>query len=153
MRDGSKHTSTHPHHVAMTDKANERLTSMGIWAWLAIVEGEADKLSEGAQSALSLLREDLERVAEPESKQQPDKIDVDWLINLMEGEADPNSPMTDAERRRAAARTLLLRGVQACMAVQLGEAAIVSHVEGMVGRTQPARLIDAMHQLQGEDPS
>jgi len=40
-----------------------RTFSIGVWAWLAIVEKEADKLSEGAQNALGLLREDLERLA------------------------------------------------------------------------------------------
>lgn len=49
--------------AAMPERAAERSVSMGIWAWLAIVEKEADKLSEGGQSALALLREDLERLA------------------------------------------------------------------------------------------
>lgn len=47
---------------AMERKKNETL-SMGIWAWLAIVEQEADKLSEGGRAALQCLRDDLERLA------------------------------------------------------------------------------------------
>ena len=41
----------------------DRAFSIGVWAWLAIVEKEADKLSESGQTALALLREDLERMA------------------------------------------------------------------------------------------
>lgn len=47
----------------LSDK-KARIFSMGIWAWLAIVEQDKDKLSEGAQTALELLREDLEKLAE-----------------------------------------------------------------------------------------
>jgi hypothetical protein len=47
------------------EPAKERLFSLGVWSWLAIVEQEKDKLSEGAQNALALLREDLERLARP----------------------------------------------------------------------------------------
>jgi hypothetical protein len=43
--------------------APDRLFTLGLFAWLAIVEKEADRLSEGAQNALGLLREDLERLA------------------------------------------------------------------------------------------
>lgn len=43
--------------------AQERLFTLGLFAWLAIVEKEADKLSESGQVALSLLRDDLERLA------------------------------------------------------------------------------------------
>lgn len=48
----------------LTKGAEARAFSMGVWAWLAIVEKEADRLSEGGQNALGLLREDLERMAE-----------------------------------------------------------------------------------------
>lgn len=48
--------------LAMQRKKDEML-SMGIWAWLMIVEKEADKLSDGGRGALRLLREDLERLA------------------------------------------------------------------------------------------
>jgi hypothetical protein len=41
--------------------------SMGVWAWLAIVEKEADKLSESGRAALLSLRDDLERMASDES--------------------------------------------------------------------------------------
>lgn len=40
-----------------------RIFSLGVWAWLMIVEKESDKLSERGQVALKLLREDLERLA------------------------------------------------------------------------------------------
>jgi hypothetical protein len=43
--------------------ATNRLFSLGVFAWLAIVEQEADKLSEGGQNALGLLREDLNKLA------------------------------------------------------------------------------------------
>lgn len=49
--------------LANERKANE-LLSIGIWAWLTIVEKEQDKLTKEGQAALGLLREDLERVAE-----------------------------------------------------------------------------------------
>lgn len=45
------------------DAAHDRLFSLGLWSWLAIVEQEAERLSEEAQTALMLLREDLERLA------------------------------------------------------------------------------------------
>lgn len=41
----------------------ERMNSMAIWAWVAIVEKEADKLSDGGRAALGCLREDLERMS------------------------------------------------------------------------------------------
>jgi hypothetical protein len=47
----------------LTKGVSDRMFSMGIWSWLVIVEKEGDKLSEGAQSALALLREDLEQLA------------------------------------------------------------------------------------------
>lgn len=47
----------------MNDSAANRLFSLGLFSWLAIVEKEADKLSEGGQNALGLLRDDLERLA------------------------------------------------------------------------------------------
>jgi hypothetical protein len=43
-------------------RANKNL-SLGIFTWLAIVEKEADKLSDSGRSALGCLREDLERLA------------------------------------------------------------------------------------------
>ena len=43
--------------------AKDRIFSLGIWTWLAIVEQERDQLSTHAQSALELLREDLEALA------------------------------------------------------------------------------------------
>lgn len=43
--------------------AVQRMASLGVWTWLAIVEKEADKLSDGGRTALALLREDLERLA------------------------------------------------------------------------------------------
>lgn len=46
----------------------ERMFSLGVWTWLAIVEQEADRLSEGAQNALGLLREDLEKLAQETEK-------------------------------------------------------------------------------------
>lgn len=49
-----------------TGSAQNRLFSLGVWSWLAIVEQEKDKLSESGQSALELLREDLEKLAKTE---------------------------------------------------------------------------------------
>lgn len=49
----------------------DRLFSLGLWSWLAIVEKEADKLSEGGQNALALLREDLERLAQSQPPEGP----------------------------------------------------------------------------------
>jgi hypothetical protein len=46
-------------------KAQDRLTSIGIWAWLAIVEKEKDRLTPSGRVALELLRADLERLASP----------------------------------------------------------------------------------------
>lgn len=48
----------------LTKGASDRMFSMGVWSWLAIIEKEKRKLSEGGQSALALLREDLEKLAE-----------------------------------------------------------------------------------------
>ena len=48
----------------ITTGAQERTRSLGIWAWLSMLEKEKDKLSESGQVALALLREDLERIAE-----------------------------------------------------------------------------------------
>lgn len=45
---------------------HDRLLSAGIWTWLAIVEQEADKLSESGRNALGLLREDLQRLTTEE---------------------------------------------------------------------------------------
>ena len=42
---------------------SDRIFTTGLFTWLAIVEQEADKLSEGGQNALGLLREDLEKMA------------------------------------------------------------------------------------------
>jgi hypothetical protein len=39
------------------------LTSIGIWTWLMIVEKQADKLDDSGKTALKLLRESLERLA------------------------------------------------------------------------------------------
>lgn len=44
------------------EKRINRLFSMGLWTWLRIVEKDMDKLSEGGQNALRLLREDLEKL-------------------------------------------------------------------------------------------
>lgn len=43
--------------------AKNRMFSMGLWAWLEIVEKEKDKLSDSGQVALGLLREDLEKLS------------------------------------------------------------------------------------------
>jgi hypothetical protein len=50
--------------------SSDRLFSLGLWSWLAIVEKETDRLSEGAQVALKLLREDLEKLAEADGGQR-----------------------------------------------------------------------------------
>lgn len=47
----------------ISQSANDRFLSLGIWAWLEIVEKDKDKLSEGGQVALGLLREDLEKLS------------------------------------------------------------------------------------------
>lgn len=56
---------TVPRGQGLAEGAKQRLTSLGIFAWLAILEKEAHKLSEGGATALALLREDLDRMAEP----------------------------------------------------------------------------------------
>lgn len=54
----------------MKSSAADRTFSLGLWSWLAIVEKERDKLSEGGQVALGLLREDLERLAVAEGRER-----------------------------------------------------------------------------------
>lgn len=49
----------------MKNGLTERAFSIGLWAWLQIVEKEADRLSESAQVALKLLRDDLEKLSQP----------------------------------------------------------------------------------------
>ena len=46
------------------DSAHSKIRSMGIWAWLMIIEKEKDKLSDGGRVALINLREDLEKLSE-----------------------------------------------------------------------------------------
>lgn len=52
--------------AAFNERKRQRTFSLGLFTWLAIVEKEADKLSEGGQNALGLLREDLEKLASDE---------------------------------------------------------------------------------------
>lgn len=49
----------------------ERAFSIGLWAWLMIVEKEAEKLSDNGRVALKLLREDLEKLATNELPAEP----------------------------------------------------------------------------------
>lgn len=47
----------------ISQSAKDRFLSLGIWAWLEIIEKEKDKLSDSGCVALDLLRADLERLA------------------------------------------------------------------------------------------
>ena len=47
----------------ISQSAQDRFLSLGIWAWLEVVEKEKNKLSDSGQTALNLLREDLEELA------------------------------------------------------------------------------------------
>ncbi len=46
----------------ISQSARDGFLSLGIWSWLAIVDEEKENLSVSGQFALSLLREDLERL-------------------------------------------------------------------------------------------
>lgn len=52
--------------TGLSKGASDRLLSLGIWTWLAIVEKERDKLSDGGRAALACLRDDLERLVADE---------------------------------------------------------------------------------------
>lgn len=47
-----------------TDGARDRIFTMGLFTWLTIVEQDSDRLTQMGQTALALLREDLERLRE-----------------------------------------------------------------------------------------